>query len=143
MNFKAINRGTHTITDDILIVGNADSSSDGSHDYRLIQVLNKCCEIEVKLNPDKCIFKSMQILFFGHLVTSDGLRPDPEKINAIANMPAPQNKMQLQYFVGFCNCLTSYVPHLTDILAPLCELTVKSVEFEWKQLHTEAFKKVK
>ena len=88
LNFKAINKGTHIITDNVLIVG-SDSSSNGSHDYLLIQVLNKCHEISLKLNPDICIFKSMQVLFFNHLVTSDGLKLDPNKINAIANMPAP------------------------------------------------------
>ena len=74
----------------------------------------------------------MQVLFFEHLVTSGGLKPDPNKINAIANMPASQNKMQLQSFIGLCNYLKSYVPHLTDVLAQLCELTVKSIEFQWK-----------
>ena len=131
LNFKAINKGTHIITDDILIVG-SDSSLNGGHDYDLIQVLNKCREIGLKLNLDKCIFKSTQVLFFGHLVTSDWLKPDPSKINAIANMPAPQNQMQLQSFVGLCNYLTSYVPHLTDVLAKQQGLTVKSIEFEWR-----------
>ena len=95
LNFKAVNKGTHITADDVLLVGNADSSSDGSHDYCLIQILKKCREIGLKLNPDKCIFKSTQVLFFGHLVTSHGLKPDSNKINAITNMPAPQNKMQL------------------------------------------------
>ena len=85
----------------------------------------------------------MQVLFFRHLVTSDGLKPDHNKINAIANMPAPQNKTQLQSFIGLCNYLTSYVPHLTNVLSPVRTLTVKSIEFEWRQLHTEAFKKAK
>ena len=71
LNFKVINRDTHIIADDVLIVGNADLSSDRSHGYHLIQVLNKCHEIGLKLNPDKCIFKSTRVLFFGHLVTSD------------------------------------------------------------------------
>ena len=125
LNFKAITKGTHIIADDVLIV-RSDSSLNGSHDYCLIQVLNKCHEIGMKLNPDKCIFKSTQVLFFGHLVTSDGLKPDPNKVNAIANMAAPQNKMQLQSFVGLCNYLTSYVPHLTDVFAPPHGLAVKS-----------------
>ena len=112
LNFKSINDGTHIIADDILIFGNDDSSSLGSH--HLIQVLNKCHEIGLKLNPDKCIFKSMQVLFFGHLVTSTGLKPDPKKISAITSMPAPQNKMQLQSFVRLCSYLSCYVPHLTD-----------------------------
>ena len=132
LNFKAINKGTHIIANDVLIVKNADSILDGSHDYHLIQVLNKCCEIGLKLNPGKCIFKSTQVLFFRHLVTSDRLKPDPNKINAITNMPAPQNKTQFHSFIGLCNYLTCYVPHLTDVQSPLRTLTVKSIEFEWK-----------
>ena len=113
------------------------------HDCHLIQVLNKCCEIGLKLNPDKCIFKSTQVLFFGHLVTSNGLKHDPKKVNAIPNMPAPQNKTQLQSFVGLCNYLSCYVSHLTDVLSPLRALTVKSMEIKWEQLHNKAFKKAK
>ena len=132
LNFTAINKGTHIITNDILIVGSdSNPSTTGSHDHHLIQVLNKCHEIGLKLNADKCIFKSMQVLFFGHLVTSDGLKPDPKKVDAITNMPAPQNKMQLQSFVGLHNYLSCYVPHLTDVLSPLRVLTVKSIEFQW------------
>ena len=85
----------------------------------------------------------MQVLFYGHLVTSIGVKPDPNKITAKANMPVPQNKTQLQSFIGLCNYLTSYIPHLTGVLFPLRALTVKSIEFEWKRLHTESFKKAK
>ena len=88
LNFKAISEGNFIIANDILIVG-SDSSTTGIHDYCLLQVLNKCREIGLKLNPDKCIFKSTQVLFFGHLVTSDGLEPDPKKVNTITKMPAP------------------------------------------------------
>ena len=66
-----------------------------------------------------------------------------QEIDAITNMPAPQNKTQLQSFVGLCNYLSYYVPHLTDVLSPLRALTVMSIEFKWDQLHTKAFKKAK
>ena len=133
LNLKAINKGTHIIADDILIIGNADSDPTDSHDQCLIQVLNKCHEVGLKLNPNKCIFKMMQVLFYGHLVTNIGIKPDPSKITAIANMPAPQNKTQLQSFIGLCNYLTtSYVPHLSDVLSPLRALIVKSIEFKWE-----------
>ena len=131
LNIRIINKGTHIITDNVLIVGD-DSNSAGNHNHHLLQVLNKCREIGLRLNPDKCIFKSMQVLFFGHLVTSTGLKPDPKKITAIINMPAPQNKTQLQLFVGLCNYLSCCVPHLTDVLFPLRDLTVKFIEFKWK-----------
>ena len=134
LNFKAINKGTHIITNNVLIVGNDSSTSEG-HDCHLVQVLNKCHEIGLKLNPDKCIFKSTQVLFIGHLVTKDGLKPDPKKVNAVVNMPAPQNKTQLRSFVRLCNYVSCYVPHLTDVLSPLRALTVKSIEFKWEWLH--------
>ena len=50
MDFKAINMGTHIIANDLLIVGNADSDVTNSHDCHLIQVLNKCREVGLKLN---------------------------------------------------------------------------------------------
>ena len=129
LNFKAINEGTHIIANDVLIVGSDLNTSTGSHDYCLLQVLNKCHEIGLKLNPDKCIFKSMQVLFFRHLVSSDGLKLDPKKIDAITKIPASQNKTQLQSFVGLCNYLSCYVLHLADVLSPLRVFTVKSIEF--------------
>ena len=77
-------------------------------------------------------------MFFGHLVTSEGLKPDPKKINVITNMPAPQI-----LDTTLCNYVSCYVPHLTDVLSPLRALTVKSIEFKWEWLHSESFKKVK
>ena len=65
LNFKAINDGTHVIVDDVLIVGDSSKAdTNGKHDQCLIPVLNKCHEIGLKLNADKCIFKSTQVLFF-------------------------------------------------------------------------------
>ena len=142
LNFKAKNDGTHIITDDVLMIGD-NSSSSQNHDHHLIQVLNKCREIGLMLNLDKCIFKSMQVLFFRHLVTSTGLKPDPKKIKAITSMPVPQNKTQFQSFVRLCNYLSCYVPHLADVLSPLRALTVKSIEFKWERLHTESYRKAK
>ena len=87
LNFKAINDGTYVIADDVLIVGDSSKTGTGNHDCWLIQVLNKGHEIGLKLNADKCTFKSTQVLFFRHLVTSKGLKPDPKEIEAIVQMP--------------------------------------------------------
>ena len=62
LNFKAINEGTYIIANDVLIVGSDSNRSTGSHDYHLLQVLNKCREIGLKLNPDKCIFNTSFVL---------------------------------------------------------------------------------
>ena len=58
-------------------------------------------------------------------------------------MSVPQNKAQLQSFIGLCNYLSCYVPHLTDVLSPLHAITAKACEFQWEKLHSDAFIRVK
>ena len=83
------------------------------------------------------------VLFFGNLITSKGLKPDPKKIEAVIWMPVPQNKAQLQSFIGLCNYLTCYIPHLTNVLLPLRTITAKASEFHWEKLHSDAFDRAK
>ena len=54
LHFEGINSTTNVIANDIMIHG----ESDEQHDRYLLQVLNKCREIGLKLNPDKCQFWS-------------------------------------------------------------------------------------
>ena len=46
----------------------------------------------MKLNNSKCEFMVAEVKFLGHLISAEGIKPDPEKIHAIADMPIPQNK---------------------------------------------------
>ena len=72
---------------------------DEQHDKHLIQVLNKCCEIGLKLNPEKCSFGQKEVKFYGNAVSSDGVKPDPKKVDIIIQVPSPQNKTELaSYF---------------------------------------------
>ena len=80
INFHDINSTTNIITDDVMIHGNTDEE----HDCHLIQVLNKCCEIGLNLNPDKCEFGKPEITFYGNVVSNQGFKPDPQKVDAIS-----------------------------------------------------------
>ena len=116
LNFESLTNA-HIITDDILIVGSDLGSFDKQdHDRCLLEVLNQCREVSLKLNAAKCTFKAKQVVFYGHLVHTNGSSPDPQKVQAISNMPVPSYKTELQSYIGMCNFLSSYVPHLTDKL---------------------------
>ena len=116
---------------------------DYDHDRCLLQVLNGCRQVGLKLNATKCIFKATQVVFCGHLVHTDGLSPDPRKGQAISNMPIPSNKTELQSYSGMCNFLSSYVPHLADKLYMLKKLMAKNSAFIWTASHSKAFKSSK
>ena len=63
LNFENLTNA-HITADDILIVGsNLGPSDDRDHDRCLIQVLNHCQEVGLKLNAAKCIFKAKQVVF--------------------------------------------------------------------------------
>ena len=95
LNFESLTNA-HIINDDVLIVGSDLGLLDEQdHDRCLLQVLNRCREVGLKLNTAKCIFKVKQVVFYRHLVHTNGLSPDPQKVQAISNMPVPSSKTEL------------------------------------------------
>ena len=105
LHFDGINETTNIIADDVVIHG----ETDGQHDRHLLQVLNKCREIGLKLNPDKCVFGETSVPFYGNIISNQGLKPDPKKVDVIIRMPAPIDKTQLTSFLGMCNYLSPYI----------------------------------
>ena len=89
--FQDINSTPNVITDDVMIHG----ESNDQHDMHLLQVLNKCREIRLKLNPDKCQFGEKEVQFYGNVISSDGVKPDPAKVYVILKMPSPKSKLVL------------------------------------------------
>ena len=87
-HFQDINSTTNVIADDVMIHG----ESDQQHDKHLLQVLNKCREIGLKLNPDKCVFGQKKVQFYGNTISTDGIKPDPTKVDVIIQMPSSSNK---------------------------------------------------
>ena len=68
LNFDSLTNA-HIIADDVLIVGSDLGPLDEhDHDRCLLQVLNRCREVSLKLNAAKCVFKGKQVVFYGHLV---------------------------------------------------------------------------
>ena len=67
--------GVEVVVDDILVWG----ESEEQHDARLIQVLEKARVRNLKLNETKCHIKQQEVSYIGHILTKEGLKPDPKK----------------------------------------------------------------
>jgi hypothetical protein len=81
--------GCEIIVDDILIWG----KDEVEHDERLLKVLERARNIGLRLKEEKCKLKVPKLKYIGHTLTADGLKPDPEKIEAVKKMPAPQKPL--------------------------------------------------
>ena len=73
------------------------------------------------------------------MISRDGLKPDPDKVTAIKNMPKPTTKPEVLTLLGFVNYLSKFLPKLSDVSAPLRELTTDQSKFTWAKQHDEAF----
>ena len=78
------------IADDILVIGYNKDRAD--YDEAGYCVLKWHQDINLKLNKDKCPFRCMSISFFGEVVSREGIQPDPQKIRALTEMPAPKKQ---------------------------------------------------
>ena len=92
--FGNLNEGTHVIADDVKIHG----QDEATHNKHLIQVLNQCRKVSLKLNAEKCIFKATSIPFFGHVISREGIKPDPKKIEAVKDYDNTNIKIRASKF---------------------------------------------
>ena len=83
------------------------------------------------------------IKYLGHVLDASGLRPDPEKVEAILKAPQPQNREQLESFLGMVQYYGRHVPELSTLSGPLNELRRKEVVLKWTLKQQSAFENLK
>ncbi|KAK2706044.1 hypothetical protein QYM36_016158 [Artemia franciscana] len=116
--------------------------SETEPDVNTRAALTRARERTVKLNKAKCILKSESITYFGHVISKDGIHPDPNKVNALKEMPRPRNREELQTLLGMLNYLSRYIPNLSSQNEPLRTLS-KQHKFVWEEVHDNAFDTIK
>ena len=86
--------------------------------------------------------RKSEIRFMRHLITKNGLKPDPDKVKAVEEMPNPQSKKELLSLLGFVNYSSKFVLRLSEVAQTLRDLTAKEAKLIWSKQHKEAFKAV-
>ena len=131
--------GVETDIDDILVWG----GSQEEHDSRLTAVLKQCEEINLTLNQDKCLFGVPEVTYIGHILNSEGVKPDPTKVRAIKDMPAPIDKKGVERLLGTINYLAKFIPNMSTITHPVRSLLKSDAIFEWEEPQEKAFQEIK
>ena len=113
------------------------------YDNNLRMLLERATQVNVKFNKDKVQIAHSKVVYLVHVVSNEGLKPDPDKVKAISEMPEPTDKAGVQRLLGSLNYLSSYVPNLSNLVHPLRILLKDSSLFSWGPEQNEAFTKVK
>ena len=74
---------------------------------------------------------------WGHVLSADGVKPDPKKVEAIIAMPTPANREDLQRFLGVVTYLSKFIPNMSQKSASLRQLLQKDVEWSWGQVEDD------
>ena len=131
-------KGVLNLADDIFVFGKTRQE----HDIALRNCLERLQDRGLTLNPKKCKFLQSSINFFGQIFSQQGTRPDPKRIEDLANASVPVNAKDVRSLLGMANYSAKYIPNYATITAHLRELTKKHVPFSWKECHQEAFEKL-
>ena len=131
--------GVLCLIDDILVYGR----NTQEHNERLESVLNRIQSAGITLNQSKCEFSKETIKFLGHVINSNGVSADPQKIEAIVNMKAPSSVSELRRFLGMTNQLGKFSSNLAEMTKPLRELLTKQSTWLWGPTQEDAFHKIK
>ena len=138
-------QGVEVIADDFVIAGFGDTTEEASKSLEQNErsFFTRCREWNLKLNKQKVSRAQTNVPFMGHLLTPEGLKPDPRKIEAIVAMPEPEDATALKRFLGMVNYLSKFMPHLSEMTEPLRRLEDKEVKWQWMTQYSIAFNTVK
>lgn len=125
--------------DDVVIY----ATSLAEHDVKLREVFSRFRKHNLKLQPDKCEFLRKEVNYLGHVITEEGCRPDPSKVEVIENFPRPENEKQLKSFLGMIGYYRRFIPRFSKTAAPMHALLKKDIKFEWTPDQENAFQSLK
>ena len=117
--------GTISYIDDILVFG----ATQSEHGRNLDQTLQRLASKDFRLQLSKCEFSVTTVNFLGHIISADGIRPDPKNVKPIVDAPIPRTVKQVQSFLGMVNYYQEFVPNLATLAEPLRNLTRKNTRF--------------
>ena len=125
--------------DDILIK----SENVDQHKMHIRAVFQRIEENVFNLGAEKCEFFMKNMKYFGQIIDSDGRKLDPERAEAIKNMPAPDNVAKFLVFLGLGSYYSIYIPKMYDMRGPLDNVVKKGAKWIWSKEYEHAFKKIK
>ena len=136
--------------DDIIVF----SKTYEEHLERLESVFSRLEDAGLKLKPSKCLLFQRSIKYLGHIVSSEGIATDPDKIAAVQQWPVPKSVKELQSFLGFVGYYRKFIKNFSKIARPLHQLTNgsmhkvggklrrKPTKFYWESHHQAAFEEL-
>jgi hypothetical protein len=113
------------------------------HTTHVQEVLRRLDKAGLQVDIRKYEFNVTETKFLGLIMSTEGIKIDPDKIKTILEWERPQDVQGIQQFNGFCNFYCRFIKGFLKILKPLYCLTQKDCVWEWTDACERAFKELK
>lgn len=130
---------TLVFVDDILCV----SHTFEEHLIHLKKIFKKFQDANMTINLEKSEFGKEELKFLGHIISTNGITTNPDKVKSIMEFPTPGNTKQLKSFLGLTNYYNKFSSNYAECTVPLLPLLRKGVKWNWDMKHQKAFENVK
>lgn len=134
-------QGLHCLVylDDIIIF----SSSLQEHIEKLKKVFDRLRLYNLKVQLDKSEFLRKEVLYLGHTITGEGLKPNNDKIKAVLDYPLPKTQTEIRSFIGLIGYYRRFIKDFAKITHPLTSCLKKGRKVTIDEKYKEAFQKCK
>ncbi len=105
--------------DDLLVITRGTLED---HLEKLREVLRRLCGVGLKVNAAKSFFCTHEIEYLGYILTREGIKPQPKKVQAILALNPPHNVKELRHFLGMVQHYRDMWTKCSEMLAPLSDL---------------------
>ena len=121
--------------DDILLTG----ANDEEHLNTLREVLRRLEDAGLRLRKDKCSFMQPSVVYLGHVIDKEGLRPTQERVKAVMDAPAPVNTSELKSYLCLLSYYGKFLRNVSQCLAPMHQLLHDGEPWRWEEDEEKAF----
>jgi transposase InsO family protein len=129
--------------DDVVIY----SSTFEQHLIDLKKVFQALRSANLTLKASKCHFCRREMRYLGHIITQQGIKPDPDLIKSVINFPQPKRVKDVQSFLGLTGYYRRFIQNYAKIAEPLLKQLRHSQKtnhhLQWTQECTAAFEILK
>jgi len=114
-----------------------------THEHKLSEIFKRLDEHNLKLQPDKCNFLRHEVVYLGHVISKEGVKPDPSKISAVSKFPIPRTPTDIKSFLGLAGYYRKFIPNFAKIAQPLTAVLKKDILFNWTDKRQSSFENLK
>lgn len=125
--------------DDVIIF----STSLQEHMVNLEKVFERLRESNFKIQLDKTEFLKLETAYLGHVISREGIKPNPDKITAIQNYPLPKTPTEIKRFLGLIGYYRKFIPDFARLTKPLTQCLKKGSRITLNTEYRNCFEKCK